>query len=153
MSSEYENLSRELEEVMHAEIPLAKAMRISVESYDGSTLTLCAPLEPNINHKKTAFGGSIYSILVLSGWGLLWIKIRENNLHCSVVITKSETAFPKPVDGELNAICKIDPEKTDQLFEKFKRNGKAKISLTSEIYSGGFLAATFNGTYALLTRN
>ncbi|MDH5543896.1 MAG: thioesterase domain-containing protein [Nitrospinota bacterium] len=151
MKPEHEKISRELEEVMQAEIPMAKAMGIGVKSYDGTTLKLCAPLEPNINHKKTAFGGSIYSIMVLSGWGLLWMKIKENDLQASVVITKSETGFMKPIDGEISAVCTVDINEINLLIEKFSRNGRAKINLSSKIYSGETVAATFTGTYAALS--
>ena len=57
----------QLRNVLHEEIPLTKAMGVEVNSYDGHCLVLSAPLDPNTNHKDTAFGGSLYSLAVLAG--------------------------------------------------------------------------------------
>ena len=46
-------------------------MKLSVSHYDGNKLQLLAPLEPNVNHQMTAFGGSLLSGCALVGWGLL----------------------------------------------------------------------------------
>ncbi len=35
---------------------------------DDEPVVLRAPLAPNANHKGTAFGGSLYSLAVLTGW-------------------------------------------------------------------------------------
>ena len=49
------------------DIPLLNAMHLALVDYDDLTLTMEAPLAPNINNKGTAFGGSIASIC-LSYW-------------------------------------------------------------------------------------
>jgi len=59
--------SEDLQERIDQEIPLAKHIGIVVESADDTTVVLRAPLAPNGNHKGTAFGGSLYSVAVLSG--------------------------------------------------------------------------------------
>ena len=56
-------------------------MGIRVAAYDGTSLKLTAPLAPNINHKSTAFGGSLYSLAVLCGWGIVHLKLAEAALH------------------------------------------------------------------------
>ena len=53
-------LRKALQKVLNEEIPLTNAIGISVESCDSLSLTLAAPLHKNINHKRTAFGGSLY---------------------------------------------------------------------------------------------
>ena len=50
------------------EIPLARAMALTVAGYDGATLALAAPLAPNGNDKGCAFGGSLASLMTLAGW-------------------------------------------------------------------------------------
>ncbi|MET0363375.1 MAG: YiiD C-terminal domain-containing protein, partial [Sphingobium sp.] len=47
-----------LQAYLHRQIPLSAAMQVSVQSAALESVTLSAPLEPNINHKSTAFGGS-----------------------------------------------------------------------------------------------
>ncbi|HKE43757.1 MAG TPA: YiiD C-terminal domain-containing protein, partial [Steroidobacteraceae bacterium] len=56
---------------MNAEIPLTRHIDVRIAGYDQDTLTLLAPLAANSNHKGTAFGGSLFSLAVLAGWGLL----------------------------------------------------------------------------------
>src|SRR5690606_6825838 len=65
-----ESLAAALERELLAEIPLARAMQLSVAAYDGATLALAAPLAPNGNDKGCAFGGSLASLMTLAGWGL-----------------------------------------------------------------------------------
>src|SRR6185437_9570573 len=51
--------SERLERYMHAHIPLVAQMQVKVASADAAGLRLTAPLAPNINHERTAFGGSL----------------------------------------------------------------------------------------------
>ena len=55
-----------LERYMLAHIPLVAQMRVRVASLDEKGLTLTAPLAPNINHERTAFGGSLASLMTLA---------------------------------------------------------------------------------------
>ena len=54
-----EKISEKLTQFFIQHLPIAQFMGLEVESYDGDTLILTAPLEPNINDKQTAFGGSL----------------------------------------------------------------------------------------------
>ena len=67
----------ELQNVFHQQIPITNHLGLQVSSYENETLRLFAPLQENINHKASAFGGSIYSVCVLAGWGLLYLKMKE----------------------------------------------------------------------------
>jgi thioesterase domain-containing protein len=60
-----------LQNLIDREITLAKHMAVVVESADDNSMILRAPLAPNSNHKGTAFGGSLYSLAVLTGWA--WV--------------------------------------------------------------------------------
>ena len=75
-----EALCKELELTWHRDIPLAAAMSIAVEGYDGRTLTVRAPLPPNRNLHGTAFAGSLFSTCVLTGWGAAWLALHERGL-------------------------------------------------------------------------
>jgi thioesterase domain-containing protein len=82
-------LSMELEATWHREIPLATAMQVAVEGYDGARLTIRAPLAPNRNLHGTAFAGSLFSVCALTGWGATWLKFRERGLSGLIVIAES----------------------------------------------------------------
>lgn len=141
---------KQLQNVLHTEIPLTKHIGVSVVEYTDLSLTLHAPLENNINHKCTAFGGSIYSVSVLSGWGLIYLLLKQHNLSGHIVIQESHTKFIKPVNTDITAICSVSS--TDQyskLLTMYKKKGLARIMLTSKISCNNINAAIFNGTYVI----
>jgi len=78
---------RTLELLLHAEIPLSQAMQVRVLRFDRNGLVLGAALAPNLNHKKTAFGGSLNSLATLACWGLVQLlRPEEPKTAMAVVI-------------------------------------------------------------------
>ncbi|MEL7082912.1 MAG: thioesterase domain-containing protein [Cyanobacteria bacterium P01_A01_bin.3] len=141
-----------LQSTLHAEIPLTKAMGIEVVAYGDCQLTLKAPLQPNINHKSTAFGGSLYSIAVLTGWGLLFLFLQERGLTGQIVIAKSDIRYVRPVTGELASTCQLpEPDIYDRFLTLLQRKGKSRIELTAVVRdSNGQAAVEFHGVYVVL---
>ena len=141
-----------LQEVLHCEIPLTKEIGITVSEYTGDSLTLQAPLENNLNHKCTAFGGSIYSVSVLSGWGLLYLLLKEHDLVGHIVIQESNTKFLKPVESDLSATCSFESvEQKDKFINMYKRKGVARIQLESRITFDNDVHVVFKGSYVVHT--
>lgn len=141
-----------LQDVLHSEIPLTKEIGISVREYSGDSLTLIAPLENNLNHKCTAFGGSIYSVSVLSGWGLLYLLLKEHDLVGHIVIQESNTRFLKPVESDLSATCAFaSTEQKEKFIKMFKRKGVARIQLESHITYANDAHVVFKGAYVAHT--
>lgn len=141
-----------LQDVLHTEIPLTKAMNISVAGYDGKELILAAPIRPNINHKCSAFGGSLYSVAVLSGWGLIYLKLMEQQISGHIVIFNSDISYHHPVDRDFQVSCRM-PEATDfdRFLDMFHKKGKSRINLQSQIFKDKKIAVTFNGNYVVHT--
>ena len=50
---------RYLEDLLHHDIPLTRAMQLTVHSWADHQLRLAMPLAPNVNHTGTMFGGSL----------------------------------------------------------------------------------------------
>jgi len=145
------NMAHELQEMLHHEIPLSQQMGLTVLHYDGNYLALGAPLAPNINHKATAFAGSLNAVMTLAGWGTVWLVLREHDLRGTIVIQESTTRYLLPVDNDFTATCRI-PAEEEQEVEWFiawlQRWGKARISLKVEILDGaGRVAVAFTGAY------
>lgn len=76
----------EVLEYVHEHIPITCHFGVQLANYDGSSLEVSAPLKANINHRNSAFGGSISAIGILSGWALLFIKMRELGVRNKLVI-------------------------------------------------------------------
>ncbi len=143
---------KQLQDVLHSEIPLTKHIGLTVVEHTDLSLTLSAPLENNINHKCTAFGGSIYSVSVLSGWGLIYLLLKKYNLPGHIVIQESNTKFIKPVNTDITAKCSFSSTKQrDKFINMYKRKGVARIKLISDISCNNENSVIFNGTYVVHT--
>jgi thioesterase domain-containing protein len=142
-------LCNELTTTLHRDIPLAAAMNVGVESFDGLTLTVRAPLPPNRNVHGTAFAGSLYSICVLTGWGTTWLAWREQGLVGVIVVAASTIQYRKAVTGAL--VCRCTPNSTvlHAGFEQFTATGRASLDLECTIDCEDKNAVAFTGTYVV----
>ncbi len=139
---------RQLEETLHHEIPLTRQLGVTVESYDGARLRLRAPLAPNINHKDTAFAGSLNAVVTLAGWGLLWLILQEEGLAAKIVIQDSAVNYLLPISTDFSADCyQPDPALLAKFVRTLRRHGQARLELEVEIRSGDQLALRFKGRY------
>jgi len=100
---------QELNDYLTRHVPLFRAMRAHVEYADPNRLALTAPLEPNLNDKGTAFGGSMAAIAALTGWALTTLALREHGEIAEIVIVDSRLKFLRPVREAIVAEC-IPPD-------------------------------------------
>jgi thioesterase domain-containing protein len=138
-----------LEKTFHEKIPITRAMEIRVDAYDGTALTISAPLAANVNDKGTAFGGSLYSVLVLAGWGLLHLKLQEEAIVGNVMIHKCSVTYSRPVTADWQARCQL-PNRTeyDRFIQELTSKGRARLRLDVTIMTGEHVAVRFQGSYA-----
>ena len=124
-------------------------MGISVVSYTGEQLILAAPLMPNINHKATAFGGSLYSLAVLCGWGMVHLKLEEAKLHRHIVIQEAEIRYLLPVAEDMQAECHLEEIALQRFFATLKKHSRARLALKVVIKHEGKPAVEFSGRYVV----
>jgi thioesterase domain-containing protein len=139
----------ELLSTWQREIPLAAAMSISVDGYDGRTLSVRAPLAPNRNLHGTAFAGSLFSLCVLTGWGAVWSALREQGLAGLIVVADSRIQYRKAVTGDLVCHCALDAVAVSTELERFKATGRAAFEVGCDIDSGSKRAVIFTGQYVV----
>jgi thioesterase domain-containing protein len=146
-----EHLLLDLQETLRREIPITQHLGITVESYDAQRLVLSAPLARNINHKGTAFAGSLNALVTLAGWGQLWLILKERQLHGKIVIQDSTNSYLLPVQSDFRAFCdRPSPAQITRLENTFHKHSRARIELQAEIYNGSELAVSFRGRYVIL---
>lgn len=146
-------MKKQLEKILHNEIPLSQAIGIAVVEYGASGLSLFAPLENNINHKSTAFGGSLYAVSVLTGWGLIYLLLREHGLSGHIVIQASGTKFLKPVTTDIVTKCTFkSKQQTEKFIKMYKRKGIARIQLEVAVISHEETCVLFEGSYVVHSR-
>jgi thioesterase domain-containing protein len=142
-----------LQDRILSEIALARHIGIVVESADDSGIVLCAPLGPNANHKGTAFGGSLFSVAVLTGWAWLTRYLDATNVAADAVIQESTIRYLTPVQGVLRATLRTPAADHIEKFRKMmQRAGRGRIRLMVEIRQGQTLATVFEGYYAAALR-
>ncbi len=142
-----------LQERIIGEFALAKHIGIVVESVDDKGIVLCAPLAPNANYKGTAFGGSLYSVAVLTGWAWVTHYLATQDLAADAVIQESNMRFLAPVRGELRARAAAPSDPQIEKFRKMlKRAGRGRIPLQVGIHCEETLATLFDGVFAAATR-
>jgi thioesterase domain-containing protein len=135
------------------EFMLARHIGIVVESADDSRVVLRAPLAANANYKGTAFGGSLYSLAVLTGWAWVTRYLAARGIPADAVIQESSTRFLTPVQGELRASAAAPSEAQIDKFRKMlQRAGRGRIRVCVEIYYEQTLATLFEGVFAAVLR-
>lgn len=145
--------TRYLESVLHHDIPLTHDMGLKVLDWHDQQLSLHLPLEPNVNHKSTMFGGSLYCGAVLAGWGWLHLRLKAAGIEDGhIVIQEGQISYPLPVTGDATAICPAPDAKVWKKFlAMYQRYGRARLTLHTRIVNQGSAddAVTFTGQYVL----
>jgi len=141
---------RALQATLEAEIPITGAIGLRVAGFEAGALMLAAPLAPNINHKDTAFAGSLNAVLTLAGWSMLWLIARRAGIPAKVVIQDSAIRYLRPVAQDFAAECSL-PERAelDRFLLMLRRKGRARMELAAEIRADGELKVAFSGRYVV----
>lgn len=141
-----------LEATMHRLIPITRAMGIGVIEHRRNRVVLKAPLAPNVNHTGTGFGGSLSTLVTLSGWALLHMLLAEQGVDATILIREGTTTYLAPVRQDFEAICEVaDDKMLDQFLNTLKRKGRAAIELAAQIAIDDTPAVRFRGSYVVLT--
>ena len=136
---------------IHEQIPITAHMKTAITSYSGDALSIAAPLDANINHCSSAFGGSLSAVAILSGWALLHIKLKELQIETRLVIQKSAFEFLLPVTDAFTAISRMPSEGDYHRFLKiFNKKGMARIAIHSDVLCDNKLCGTHEGIYVAL---
>jgi len=132
---------------------LARHIDITVERADDLGLELSAPLEPNANFKGTAFGGSLFSVAVLTGWAWVTRYLDVRRIAADAVIQESTIRYLVPVHGVIRASLAIPALLDVEKFQKMmQRSGRGRIRLAVDIRHESGLAAQFSGVFAAARR-
>jgi thioesterase domain-containing protein len=141
---------RALQATLAAEIPLSRALGLTVASYSDGLLTLSAPLAPNINHKDTAFAGSLNAVLTLAGWSMLWLVVRRAAVPAKVVIQDSTIRYLHPVTRDFAAACRLPiGADLDRFLLMLRKKGWARMELAAEIRDDDRQSVMFSGRYVV----
>jgi thioesterase domain-containing protein len=143
MPQKYSALITSLEHEIRADIPLTRAMDLHIAAADGDSVTLAAPLPPNVNDKGCAFGGSLASALTLAGWALLVLRLREAQVDAEVYVQDSQLKYLAPVWEDFRATATLaDGESWDAFFAALQARGKGRLRVSASVAAADGSAAT-----------
>ena len=130
--------TRQLIEFIRDEIPLARAMDLQLDRVDTDTLSLRAPLAPNVNDKGCAFGGSLVSLMTLSGWALVEMALRRRHLHCDVFVAESGVRYLAPLWQDFRSEARLAHDASwSTFFATLAARGRARINVECVVPSEG----------------
>jgi len=142
---------KELETFLRSRIPLSAAMAVEVRTASPSAVVIFAPLAPNLNHRDTAFGGSVSAVAILAAWSVLYVRMQAEGLAGRIVIRRNAMSYDRPIAGDFTASAAA-PDATD--WAKFRatlaRKRTARIRVGARIESGGERAGELDGEFAVL---
>lgn len=136
--------------VWHQTIPLSKAMNIKIGYYNGLELVTHCDTAFNKNLHNTMFAGSIYTLATLTGWGWVYLHLQNSNSQGDIVLAEGNIKYLAPIAG-------VSCAKTEQLFvdgsaDELNEKGKARMTITVNVYSGDKVAAIFIGKYVVINK-
>jgi thioesterase domain-containing protein len=141
----------DIQRYLHTHIPLSRAMELRVDTAAPDCVRLSAPLAPNINHRETAFGGSVSALAILSAWSLLYLRLDAERLTTRLVIQSNTMRYDAPVTDAFSAEAVLrDPGHWDRFLLTLKRRGRARIGMASTLRCNDATVGGFEGDFVAL---
>lgn len=147
--------------MIRKQIPLSKAMKVTVRVCEEKRVEFLLPIEENSNHLNTAFGGSVLGAQALCCWSWIMNFLDINGLKATVVIEKNESQFKRPIRSDFKVSCDAPSPSRLRLFKKeleSKKKARIKMEAIAEAVSanstkGVSVTATyFKGHYVVFLR-
>ena len=144
-----------LQALWHKTIPLSKAMDLQISYYDSSQLVTHCDAVFNQNLHHTMFAGSIYTLATLTGWGWVYLAMKEKqqsqaSVDGDIVLAEANIRYHAPIKGL--AYGQVVQKDVSGQFDNLAQGKKVRIKLVAHVYCGDNIAATFTGSYAVLPK-
>ena len=138
---------------LRSQVPLIAHMGVDLVSWDGRTVVVEAPLEPNLNTHGTAFGGSLYNVAAMTGWSAVHLALMDAGHTPSVWVVKGEIDYKTPVRGVLRGVASLSEEARAQLIQHYESKGRTKIAVDVVIREGDQDAVVMRAVYAAMVQD
>ncbi|RCU51003.1 MULTISPECIES: bifunctional GNAT family N-acetyltransferase/hotdog fold thioesterase [Corallincola] len=140
----------ELQKIWRDGIPISQALGIRIIEYSGERFETRAAFNANINLHGTLFAGSAYSQACLTGWGMIYMMLKEQGLSGSIALSHGEIRHLRPLTEEPTAY--VSRAEVEGSVHPLRRGEQAHLSVTVTLEdSKQPLAAQFKGEYLVLS--
>jgi thioesterase domain-containing protein len=141
----------DLQDFLHARIPLSVAMGVRVAAAAPEAVTVTAPLAPNVNHRATAFGGSASALAMLAAWSVVFVGLRAEGQPGRIVIRRNSMSFDRPIEDDFSATAHAPPPADwARLLVALRKGRPGRIRVRAALACSERLVAEFEGEFAVL---
>lgn len=138
----------EIQQYIHEHIPITSQLKAFIKHQEPGSISIGAPLAENINHRNSAFGGSLSAIGILSGWALIFVELKRRGLQNQLVIQRSSFEYLEPVTADFEAVSTFPSSiELDRFIKMFQRKGKARITIETKVLCGSTVCGVNAGVY------
>jgi thioesterase domain-containing protein len=140
--------TQSLEQFLHQQIPLSRAMQVTAVDVTEESVHLSAPLAPNLNQHATVFGGSACALAMLAAWSLLHVRLRASFPSVLIVVQRQSMRYSRPIHGTFAARALLDqPAEWPRFLRLLTRRGRARITVASTLDYAGSTVGYFSGDF------
>jgi thioesterase domain-containing protein len=122
-----------LQQKIRRSIPLSETMQFEIEQLSSHSITVMAPLAPNINIHGTGFAGSIYSLGILTGWALTTHIMSLTGMQASLVVARAEIKYRSPVTADIKCFASVSESASKEFYDNFKAGSNSPLQLCIDI--------------------
>jgi thioesterase domain-containing protein len=141
----------ELQDYLHTRIPLSRAMAVEVRAAGPAGVTLQAPIEPNINHRDTIFGGSASALAILAAWSALYVRLQAEALAGRIVIRRNTMSYDRPMGTGFTATAEApSDEACASIAATLARGRPARVGMRARLECEGIAAGALEADFAVL---
>ena len=123
-------------------------MGVRIQQYTGQKFITTMPEIGNQNPHHTLFAGSLFSLATLTGWGLIWLMLRERHLGGTIILADAHIRYSAPISGKPSAVADLGALGGD--LDRLARGRKARVQMQVELFGDDTPGAVFEGTYIVL---
>jgi thioesterase domain-containing protein len=129
----------DLQAYIYEHIPIVGKNGFTIRDADAPYVTVSGSLAEHINHRNSAFGGSLSTALILAAWATVRNILRANGYPEGVIVIQSqEVKFDLPVTADFTArVSPVSPDRLRRFVGMLAKFGKARLTLTAAIAQTG----------------
>ncbi len=140
----------DLKQLIYEKIPAVRNFEFEIKSVQPGFVSLKVPLKAHINHKGTAFGGSLYNSAVLACYLLVYSELTSMGKSTdSFVISEGAMKYTKPITTDFEVKVSWSQVQLDSVVKALQSKKKARWTLFAEVECNGEKCAEFQGRFVL----
>lgn len=141
----------DLQRYLHDRIPLARAMEVEVRAATIDGVEIYAPLEPNINHRDTVFGGSASAVAILAAWSALYVRMRAEGRAGRLVIRRNRMSYERPIVAGFTATAAPpDDAAWTKVIAALAKGRPARVNMSVTLACQGEAVGRLEGEFVVM---